>query len=47
MEMKNIVITLILIAMTAPVISQNLPVADKFSTSAGDVEIFFIGHMDP
>jgi len=44
MEMKNIVITLILIAMTAPVISQNLPVADKFSTSAGDVEIFFIGH---
>jgi len=42
--MKNLVITLILIAMTAPVISQNLPVADKFSTSAGDVEIFFIGH---
>ena len=44
MEMKNIVLTLIIIAMTAPVISQNLPGTDKFSTSAGDVEIFFIGH---
>jgi len=30
--------------MTAPVFSQNLPEIDKISTSAGDVEIFFIGH---
>ena len=36
--------TLILIMMTAPVFSQNLPEIDKISTSAGDVEIFFIGH---
>ena len=42
--MRNIIITLIFFAMTAPVISQNLPESDKFSTSAGDVEIFFIGH---
>lgn len=30
--------------MNVPVISQNLPEADKISTSAGDVELFFIGH---
>jgi L-ascorbate metabolism protein UlaG (beta-lactamase superfamily) len=42
--MKNIILILILIAMTAPVISQNLTETDTFSTSAGDVEIFFIGH---
>jgi L-ascorbate metabolism protein UlaG (beta-lactamase superfamily) len=42
--MRNIIITLIFFAMTAPVISQNLPESDKISTSAGDVEIFFIGH---
>jgi len=44
MIMKNICITLILIAMTAPGFSQDLPEADKISTSAGDVEMFFIGH---
>ena len=42
--MKNLIITLILFAMTAPVNSQDLPESDKISTSAGDVEIFFIGH---
>jgi L-ascorbate metabolism protein UlaG (beta-lactamase superfamily) len=42
--MKNTLITLIFIAMTAPVLSQNLPEADKINTSAGDVEMFFIGH---
>ena len=42
--MKNIIITLIFFAMTAPVISQNPPESDKISTSVGDVEIFFIGH---
>jgi L-ascorbate metabolism protein UlaG (beta-lactamase superfamily) len=44
MVMKNIVITLIFFAMTAPVFSQDLPEVDKISTSAGDVELFFIGH---
>jgi L-ascorbate metabolism protein UlaG (beta-lactamase superfamily) len=42
--MKNILITLIFIAMTAPVFSQDLPEVDKISTSAGDIELFFIGH---
>ncbi len=42
--MKNILINLILIVMTAPVYSQDLPEVDKVSTSAGDVEMFFIGH---
>jgi hypothetical protein len=44
MVMKNVFITLIIIAMTAPVFSQDLPEVDKISTSAGDVELFFIGH---
>jgi L-ascorbate metabolism protein UlaG (beta-lactamase superfamily) len=42
--MKNILINLIFVAMTAPVFSQDLPEVDKISTSAGDVEMFFIGH---
>jgi L-ascorbate metabolism protein UlaG (beta-lactamase superfamily) len=42
--MKNILITLIFVVMTAPVFSQDLPEVDKVSTSAGDVEMFFIGH---
>jgi L-ascorbate metabolism protein UlaG (beta-lactamase superfamily) len=42
--MKNIFLTLILIAMTTSVFSQNLPEIDKISTSAGDVELYFIGH---
>ena len=42
--MRIIWTTLILVMMTAPVFSQNLPEIDKISTSAGDVEIFFIGH---
>jgi L-ascorbate metabolism protein UlaG (beta-lactamase superfamily) len=37
-------LTLTLIAMSAPVFSQNLPEVDKISTSAGDLELFFIGH---
>jgi len=42
--MKNILITLIFVAMTVPVFSQDLPEVDKINTSAGDVELFFIGH---
>jgi L-ascorbate metabolism protein UlaG (beta-lactamase superfamily) len=30
--------------MTASIFSQDLPEVDKISTSAGDVEMFFIGH---
>jgi len=36
--------TLILSAMTCPINSQNHPEVDRINTSAGDVEIFFIGH---
>jgi L-ascorbate metabolism protein UlaG (beta-lactamase superfamily) len=36
--------TLILIFMTVPVFSQNQTEVDRINTSAGDVEIFFIGH---
>ncbi len=36
--------TLILTAMTVPVFSQNQTEVDRISTSAGDVEIFFVGH---
>jgi L-ascorbate metabolism protein UlaG (beta-lactamase superfamily) len=43
-KMKKIYLTLIITAMTAPVFSQVLPETDKISTSAGDVEMFFIGH---
>jgi L-ascorbate metabolism protein UlaG (beta-lactamase superfamily) len=42
--MKNICLTLILVAMTAQGFSQDLPEVDKISTSAGDVELFFVGH---
>jgi L-ascorbate metabolism protein UlaG (beta-lactamase superfamily) len=42
--MKNICLTLIIIAMSAPVFSQNLPEVDRIKTSAGDLELFFIGH---
>jgi L-ascorbate metabolism protein UlaG (beta-lactamase superfamily) len=42
--MKNVCLTLILIAMTTSVFSQNLPEIDKINTSAGDVELYFIGH---
>lgn len=43
-EMKKICLTLIIIAMAFPVFSQNLPEVDKIGTSAGEVEMFFIGH---
>jgi len=42
--MKTIIITLIIMAMTAPVNSQDLPEVDRIITSAGDVELFFVGH---
>jgi len=35
---------LILIIMATPVFSQNSPVSDRFSTSAGVVEMHFVGH---
>lgn len=44
LKMKDLIIILILFVMTAPVNSQGMPESDKISTSAGDVEIFFIGH---
>jgi L-ascorbate metabolism protein UlaG (beta-lactamase superfamily) len=42
--MKTTLITLILTAMTAYAFSQNMPEVDKLSTSAGNVEMYFIGH---
>jgi len=41
---KKVCLTLIIITMTAPVFSQNMPAADQVSTSAGVVEMSFIGH---
>jgi L-ascorbate metabolism protein UlaG (beta-lactamase superfamily) len=40
----EVIMTLILAAMTFQVKSQNLPASDQFVTGAGNVEIYFIGH---
>jgi L-ascorbate metabolism protein UlaG (beta-lactamase superfamily) len=40
----RVFLTLIIIAMTIPVYSQDFPAFDKISTSAGIVEMHFIGH---
>ncbi len=42
--MKNFSLILIFVAMTAHTFSQNQPEVDRISTSAGDVEMYFIGH---
>lgn len=42
--MRNLSLTLIIVAMTAQAFSQNQPEVDKISTTAGDVEMYFIGH---
>jgi len=42
--MKSILTSFIFLAMIAPVYSQDLPEVDRISTSAGDVELFFVGH---
>jgi beta-lactamase superfamily II metal-dependent hydrolase len=44
MKAIKLLSTLILAAMTVPNFSQNQTEVDRISTSAGDVEIFFIGH---
>jgi L-ascorbate metabolism protein UlaG (beta-lactamase superfamily) len=44
MQVIKLLTTLIFAAMTVPNFSQNQPETDRISTSAGDVEIFFIGH---
>ena len=44
LKMKNVCLTLIFFAMATPVFSQFLPEIDKISTSAGDVELYFVGH---
>lgn len=40
----SVLITLTLNAMTTPVYSQSIPASDIISTSAGPVEMDFIGH---
>jgi len=40
----GVLLTLIITAMIFQVKSQNLPVSDQFGTSAGNLEIRFIGH---
>lgn len=40
----SIIVTQILIVMTIPVFSQDMPEYDKVNTSAGIVEMHFIGH---
>lgn len=44
MKVIRLLTTLIFAAMTVPSFPQNKPETDRISTSAGDVEIFFIGH---
>jgi L-ascorbate metabolism protein UlaG (beta-lactamase superfamily) len=40
----RVLLIIIIIAMTVPVYSQDLPAFDKINTSAGVVELHFIGH---
>jgi L-ascorbate metabolism protein UlaG (beta-lactamase superfamily) len=40
----EVVLTLILTAMTLQVKSQNLPVSDQIGTAEGNIELYFIGH---
>jgi L-ascorbate metabolism protein UlaG (beta-lactamase superfamily) len=42
--MKYICLVILLVAMKFPVFSQNSPASDVISTTAGDVEMHFIGH---
>jgi len=41
---RKMILVLISLIMTAPIFSQNPTAMDKISTSAGDVEMHFIGH---
>lgn len=43
-RLKLIILTLIFFAMQATAINQDMPAVDRISTSAGDVEMHFIGH---
>jgi L-ascorbate metabolism protein UlaG (beta-lactamase superfamily) len=40
----QVTLTLIITAMTFQVKSQNLPASDQLATTAGNVELYFIGH---
>ncbi len=40
----KVILTIIILAMTVPASSQDSPAYDKISTSAGTVEMHFIGH---
>jgi L-ascorbate metabolism protein UlaG (beta-lactamase superfamily) len=42
--MKKILLKFLLILVTLPVFSQNVPQSDKLKTASGDIELFFIGH---
>jgi L-ascorbate metabolism protein UlaG (beta-lactamase superfamily) len=42
--MKKTYLLLIISIMMSPVFSQDLPETDRISTTAGDLELFFIGH---
>jgi L-ascorbate metabolism protein UlaG (beta-lactamase superfamily) len=42
--MKRISALILFIIMTGYVFSQNMPQSDKLKSSAGDIELFFIGH---
>jgi L-ascorbate metabolism protein UlaG (beta-lactamase superfamily) len=41
---KGLSLTLMIVAMTSSVFFQSVPASDKISTSAGVVEMYFIGH---
>jgi len=42
--MKKTFLSLIIGIMMSPVFSQDLPETDRISTTAGDLELFFVGH---
>ena len=44
MKMKKLSLILIFTAMVANIFSQNLPASDELTTSAGNVEMYFVGH---
>jgi L-ascorbate metabolism protein UlaG (beta-lactamase superfamily) len=43
-KVLKVALTLIIVAMTFTVKSQNLPASDQVVTAAGNVELYFIGH---
>jgi L-ascorbate metabolism protein UlaG (beta-lactamase superfamily) len=43
-QLKKYIVSIIFIAMTIPAFTQNSPAVDRIKTSAGDLDMHFIGH---